>query len=105
MSVAIKTTLFLINVGTGLSAGIPDYPWRLGADNAYSIQGLLVTGMHDEVLGTIDLVVKLSREANGGTGRIMCEASINGIVFNPDNLNETPHFIHTLWKAYEWRTG
>ncbi len=27
-------------LGRGLSAGIPDYPWWFGADNAYALQGL-----------------------------------------------------------------
>lgn len=89
-------------VGRGLSAGIPDYPWWFGADNAYSLQGMLATGMHEEVLSTIDLVMKLSHRANERNGRIMHEASTNGIVFNPGNLNETPHFIYTLWKVYQW---
>ncbi len=89
-------------VGRGLSAGIPDYPWWFGADNAYSIQGLLASGMHEDALSTIDLVMKLSREANNSNGRIMHETSTNGVVFNQGNLNETPHFIHTLWKAYQW---
>lgn len=87
--------------GRGLSAGIPDYPWWFGTDNAYSLQGLLATGQHEEVKATIDLIIKLS-EAVNDNGRIMHEASTNGVVFNPGNLNTTPYFIHLLWKYYEW---
>ncbi|WP_421872610.1 glycogen debranching protein [Marinoscillum sp.] len=87
--------------GRGLSAGIPDYPWWFGTDNTYSLQGLLATGQHEEVKATIDLIFKLSVSVNDN-GRIMHEASTNGVVFNPGNLNTTPYFIHLLWKYYEW---
>lgn len=89
------------NQGRGLSAGLPDYPWWFGADNCYTLQGLLATGQHEEVMSTIDLVAKLSAELNGN-GRIIHETSTNGVTYNPGNLNETPQFIYLLWKAYEW---
>ncbi|MEM8893921.1 MAG: glycogen debranching protein, partial [Bacteroidota bacterium] len=87
--------------GRGLSAGIADFPWWFGADNCYALQGLLSTGRHDEVLATIDLLIKLSESVNDN-GRIMHEASTNGVVFNEGNLNETPHFIWLLWEVYRW---
>jgi hypothetical protein len=89
-------------VGTGLTAGSPDYPWWFGTDNGYAVQGLLASGMHKQALQTIDLIVKLSEQANGKSGRIMHEASTNGVVFNRGNLNTTPKFISMLWKAYAW---
>lgn len=88
-------------IGRGLSAGIPDYPWWFGTDNTYALQGLLATGQHEEVKATIDLIFKLSESVNDN-GRIMHEASTNGVVFNPGNLNTTPYFINLLWKYYEW---
>lgn len=88
-------------LGRGLSAGIPDYPWWFGTDNTYALQGLLATGQHEEVKATIDLIFKLSESVNDN-GRIMHEASTNGVVFNPGNLNTTPYFINLLWKYYEW---
>ena len=89
-------------LGRALSAGMADYPWWFGADNCYSLQGLLATGQHQEVLETVSLLVKLSKQANGNSGQIIHEASTNGIVFNPGNLNETPHFVYLLWKIFEW---
>lgn len=88
-------------VGRGVSAGIPDYPWWFGTDNAYILQGMASAGMHEEALSTIDLIVALSRAENGN-GKIVHEVSSNGIVFNPGNLNTTPTFIHALWKVYSW---
>ena len=89
-------------VGRGISAGIPDYPWWFGTDAGYAIEGLLAQGQWDEALATIDIIIKLSEQANGDTGKIMHEASTNGVVFNPGNLNTTPRFIQTLWMAYSW---
>ena len=89
-------------IGTGLTAGSPDYPWWFGTDNGYAVQGLLASGMHDQALQTIDLVIKLSKKANGSTGQIMHEASTNGVIFNPGNLNTTPKFVSMLWKAFAW---
>lgn len=89
-------------VGKGISAGIPDYPWWFGTDAGYAIEGLLAQGQWDDALSTIDLISKLSEQANGDSGKIMHEASTNGIVFNPGNLNTTPRFIQTLWMTYSW---
>ncbi|WMN12343.1 glycogen debranching protein [Marivirga salinae] len=89
-------------IGTGLTAGSPDYPWWFGTDNGYALQGLLASGMHKQALQTIELIVDLSRKANGENGRIMHEASTNGVIFNPGNLNTTPKFVSMLWKAFAW---
>lgn len=89
-------------IGRALSAGIPDYPWWFGTDNSYIIQGLMSAGMHEEALSTIDVIIKLSKEKNGSSGKIMHEASTNGVVYNPGNLNTTPNFITAMWDAYEW---
>ena len=88
-------------IGRGVSAGIPDYPWWFGTDNAYILQGMASAGLHEEALETIDLMIDLSRKENGN-GKIVHEVSSNGIVFNPGNLNTTPTFIHALWKVYAW---
>ncbi len=89
-------------LGRGLTAGNPDYPWFFGTDMGYAIEGLLNAGMHKEALSTIKLIFSLSKKSNGNSGRIMHEASTNGVVFNPGNLNTTPKFIHAVWKAYLW---
>jgi glycogen debranching enzyme len=87
--------------GRGLAAGMPDYPWWFGCDNSYSLPGVLATGRRDIVLSTIELIRKLS-QANNGNGRIIHEASTNGVVYNLGNVNETPHFASLIWKVYQW---
>jgi len=88
-------------IGRGLSAGLPDYPWWFGTDNTYALQGVIATGNKDLTYRTIDLVHGLSQKTNGN-GRILHEVSTNGAVFNPGNVNETPQFISLLWTVYRW---
>ncbi|WP_159468510.1 GH116 family glycosyl hydrolase [Dyadobacter sp. 3J3] len=88
-------------VGRGLSAGAPDYPWWFGVDSEYSLQGLITTGRKDLVYQSIDNIFRLSEKANGN-GRIVHEVSTNGVIFNPGNVNETPQFALLIWTVYNW---
>jgi hypothetical protein len=88
-------------VGRGLSAGLPDYPWWFGCDNTYALQGVLAIGQPEIVKSTLQLLHKISARTNGN-GRIIHESSTNGAVYNPGNVNETAHFIYLLWQYYEW---
>jgi glycogen debranching enzyme len=47
------------------------------------------------------LLLKLSRETNGN-GRVVHEASTNGAVYNPGNVNETPHFVSLVATYFRW---
>lgn len=87
--------------GTGLSAGLPDYPWWFGCDNTYALQGILATGNHELVRNTIQLLSKISERTNGN-GRIVHEVSTNGAVYNPGNVNETAQFITLVWNYLRW---
>lgn len=87
-------------VGRGLGAGMPDYPWWFGVDNEYTLKGAIVSGRKDLVYATIDLIHKLS-EANE-SGKIIHEVSTNAIVFNPGNINETPQFASLIYWVYQW---
>lgn len=87
-------------IGSGLSAGLPDYPWWFGTDATYALQGVLATGNHAVARSTILMLHKLS-QANAN-GRIVHEVSTNGAVFNPGNVNETAQFITLVNTYYEW---
>lgn len=87
--------------GTGLSAGLPDYPWWFGCDNTYALQAVLATGDHSLVRETILLLNKISKQTNAN-GRIIHEVSTNGSVYNPGNVNETAQFITLVWNYYAW---
>uniref|UniRef100_UPI0025B9CA85 alpha-L-rhamnosidase-related protein n=2 Tax=Cecembia sp. TaxID=1898110 RepID=UPI0025B9CA85 len=87
-------------IGRGLGAGMPDYPWWFGVDNEYTLKGAIVTGRKKLVYETVELIHKLS-EVNGN-GRIVHEVSTNGVVFNPGNINETPQFASLIWWVFQW---
>jgi len=88
-------------MGIGLSAGLPDYPWWFGGDAVYSLQGVLATGDHELAKNTIILLEKVSKETNGN-GRIIHEVSTNGSVYNPGLLSETALFITLLRNYFAW---
>ncbi len=88
-------------IGTGIGAGIPDYPWWFGVDSEYALQGYMAIGQREAVYNTIKLLDSVS-EAVNGNGRIIHEMSTNGAVFNPGNINETPQFATLIRKIYQW---
>jgi glycogen debranching enzyme len=88
-------------IGTGITAGIPDYPWWFGVDSEYALKGYMAVGQHEIVYKTIALLDSLS-EVTNGNGRIIHETSTNGAVFNPGNINETPQFASLIWAVYQW---
>ncbi|CAN5336080.1 hypothetical protein BH10BAC4_BH10BAC4_09560 [soil metagenome] len=87
--------------GNGLGAGLPDYPWWFGCDNEYSIQGILCIGQPGLVKNTLLTLQNISEKTNDN-GRIIHEASSNGVVYNPGNMNETPQFANAVWEYYRW---
>ena len=88
-------------IGTGISAGIPDYPWWFGVDSEYSLRGYTAIGQNDIVNKTIRLLDSVSNAVNGN-GKIIHEMSTNGAVFNEGNINETPQYASLIWETYLW---
>jgi len=88
-------------IGTGITAGIPDYPWWFGVDSEYALKGYMAVGQTNAVYNTIALLDSLS-EVTNGNGRIVHEVSTNGAVFNEGNINETPQFASLIWEVYQW---
>lgn len=88
-------------IGSGIGAGIPDYPWWFGVDSEYALQGYMAIGQSEPVYNTIALLDSVSNALNGN-GRIIHEMSTNGAVFNPGNINETPQYASLIWKIYQW---
>ena len=88
-------------IGTGIAAGIPDYPWYFGVDSEYALMGYMAVGQEDMVHQTIQLLDSVSKAINGN-GKIIHEMSSSGAVFNPGNINETPQFASLIWNIYQW---
>lgn len=88
-------------IGTGIGAGIPDYPWWFGVDSEYALKGYMAIGRTELVERTIQLLDSVSMAVNGN-GKILHEMSTNGFVFNKGNINETPQFASLIWEIYRW---
>ena len=88
-------------IGTGITAGIPDYPWWFGVDSEYALKGYMAIGQTKAVHATIALLDSVSNAVNGN-GKIIHEMSTNGVVFNKGNINETPQFASLIWEIYQW---
>ncbi|MEM1259508.1 MAG: glycogen debranching protein, partial [Bacteroidota bacterium] len=88
-------------IGTGIGAGIPDYPWYFGVDSEYALMGYMAVGQDDVVYNTIQLLDSVSNAVNGN-GKIIHEMSTNGAVFNAGNINETPQYASLIWHIYQW---
>ncbi|QLG45610.1 glucosidase family protein [Costertonia aggregata] len=88
-------------IGTGITAGIPDYPWWFGVDSEYALKGYMAIGQTNVVYKTIHLLDSVSKAVNGN-GKIIHEMSTNGTVFNNGNINETPQFVSLIWEVYQW---
>lgn len=88
-------------IGTGITAGIPDYPWWFGVDSEYALKGYMAIGQKETVYRTIQLLDSVSNAVNGN-GKIIHEMSTNGAVFNTGNINETPQFASLIWEVYRW---
>ncbi|MCL6273996.1 glycogen debranching protein [Muricauda sp. 2012CJ35-5] len=88
-------------IGTGIGAGIPDYPWWFGVDSEYALKGYMAIGQDNIVNQTIQLLDSVSNAVNGN-GKILHEMSTNGFVFNKGNINETPQFASLIWEIYTW---
>lgn len=88
-------------IGRGMGAGHPEYPWWFGCDNSYTLLGLLPVGGLKMAQETLDLILKASEQENGN-GRIIHELSTSGLVSNPGNTQETAHFIQCVWEVFQW---
>lgn len=88
-------------IGTGLGAGVPEYPWWFACDSHYAVKGLLAFGQHGWAKDTLTLLKNISEQTNGN-GRIIHEVSTTGVVYHIGNTQETPQFVETVWETFCW---
>lgn len=88
--------------GSGLGAGVADYPWWFGCDNGYALRGCLALGQHDIAIDTLDLLRRISIAANKDSGRVIHEANTRGVAKDLGRTEETPHFIRAVWDTFLW---
>ena len=87
------------DVGSGIVAGYPDFPWLFGIDTYYSSKGLLISGMNEEYENTLKVLEKYGRNQDG---RIPHEIVSNGKVYNKGNRVETIAYPAMVWNLYEY---
>lgn len=87
--------------GTGLGAGVPEYPWWFSCDTSYAVKGVLAFGQHGWAKETLALISDVSGRHNGN-GRIVHEVSTTGVVYNPGNAQESPQFCDAVWETFCW---
>jgi glycogen debranching enzyme len=91
-------------IGRGLGAGYPEYPWWFGCDNSYALHGVLPLGQFQLAQDTLDLIRGFSEQQND-KGIIIHEISTCGAsyhMFDRSNTQETPHFIKCAWETFLW---
>ena len=87
------------NIGSGIVAGYPDFPWFFGIDTYYNSRGLLICGMLSEYENTLKILENYSKTQNG---RIPHEIVSNGRVYNNGNLVESLAYPSMIWNMYEY---
>ena len=86
-------------IGRGITAGHPEFPWFFGVDTFYTINGLLISGMHDVVRDTLSILIS---HAMTEKGRVPHEIVTNGLVYNKGNVEETAMLPESLLRYYRW---
>ena len=88
-------------VGQGLAAGLPDYPWWFGNDTAFAVLPLVATGQFDLALHSLRTLIRHS-EAVNGDGTVVHEILTQGHVHHNGLLVETPLFLRACYHAFRW---
>lgn len=88
-------------IGTGLGAGVMEYPWWFACDNNYALKGVLSFGQHEWAQETLELLKNVSDQHNGN-GRIVHELSTTGKIYNAGNAQEAPQFCDAVWETFLW---
>ncbi len=89
-------------LGRGLSAGLPDYPWFFSNDQGSTFMSLVGTMNPQLFYDSFDMLKRVSNKANNSNGSIVHEISSNGIVFAKDRMEESQLHIISAWEIFKW---
>lgn len=100
-------TLEIPDLGRGIVAGYPDYPWWFANDGAFTIPALLTVGQFELAKEHLLLVAKRSQEVNQRSGKIVHEIAPDGTVYfgfnqDPGNTSETAQFAYAVYLTWLW---
>jgi len=88
-------------LGSGLMAGLPDFPWWFGCDSAFGVQAMLPAGQGEYAAAALRTLAQVSQRHNDD-GVVIHEVVTNGVVFWRGNLVEAPLFARALYHTYRW---
>lgn len=98
--------MFLRNVpqlGKGVGAGLPEYPWWFGIDTEYAVLPMLQSGQFELARDTLHLLKRWSEHHNPDEpGRVLHEMSSTGAIFNKGNTVEVPAFTRAVHQYWSW---
>jgi Bacterial alpha-L-rhamnosidase 6 hairpin glycosidase domain len=90
------------SMGSGMSAGLPDYPWFFSNDQASTFDALYGTIEPNIFYSSWKMLRQSSYNANGENGRIIHEVSTNGSVYDKGRMEESQWYIITAWNIFRW---
>lgn len=86
-------------IGTGLAAGLPDFPWYFGLDTFVCMDALLETGMWETARESLRMLTDYARRQGG---RVPHEIVTSGTVYNPGDIEESAMLPAALLKYLDW---
>ena len=89
-------------LGSGLSAGLPDYPWFFSNDQASTFMGLTGSMPAKLFMDAFNMLKRVSDKANDSSGRIIHEVSANGVVYEKGKMQESQLHIIAAWQIFRW---
>lgn len=84
-------------LGRYFYAGLENFPFWFSNDGAYSVPGLLASGLTSSTQNHLFIGQRLASQ-----GRVPHQVSPSGRVVARGNAQETPQWVLALWDVYRW---
>ncbi|WP_052887413.1 hypothetical protein [Thermogemmatispora carboxidivorans] len=88
-------------IGTGLMAGLPDFPWWFGCDTAYGVLPLLPSGQTEAAVASLRTLAAFGERCDPHSA-VPHEVLPYGQLWASGNLVELPLFVRALYHTYRW---
>nr|BBH94280.1 hypothetical protein KTA_24790 [Thermogemmatispora argillosa] len=98
---AARLLLEVPGIGTGLMAGLPDFPWWFGCDTAYGVLPLLPIGQTEAAVASLRTLAIFGERCDSHSA-VPHEVLPYGQIWASGNLVELPLFARALYHTYCW---